>query len=301
MDCIKIYNEDCLKFLETIEDNSIDCVITDPPYFIDKLDNVWDEDILDTNKANSHIKHLPKGMKFSKSQSEELYKYYKNVSNLIFKKIKPGGYFLSFSSPRLYHSIASAIDHSGFEIRDMINWIYTQTMPKGMGVNRQIENLNISLDEKEKLKKKYENYKTPQLKSCFEPICVAMKPINTTFLLNELKYNTGLLNFNSKTGDDKIPSNIITTENIDDFYDKNFLVKKPNKNEKGNDNNHISVKPIELMIQLIEIFSKKNSIILDPFMGSGTTGIACIKTDRVFIGIEKNKKYFKICEKRLYS
>ena len=68
------------------------------------------------------------------------------------------------------------------------------------------------------------------IKSCFEPICVAMKPMGTTFLKNELSFKTGLLDFSQKVGidEDKVPANIITTEEFNDVYDKNFLVKNSN-------------------------------------------------------------------------
>ena len=72
-------------------------------------------------KTNSHIKHLPKGMAFKKAQTKELYDYYYQVSLLAFRILKPGGFFLSFSAPRLYHSIAMGCDHAGFEIRDNVN------------------------------------------------------------------------------------------------------------------------------------------------------------------------------------
>jgi site-specific DNA-methyltransferase (adenine-specific) len=116
-----LLNNDCLIELDKLDDNSIDCVITDPPYFIDKLDNKWSSKEINENVKNSHIKHLPKGMKFDKKQIKNLYDFYLKVSKILIKKIKPGGYFLSFSSPRLYHSIAMSCEIAGFEIRDMIN------------------------------------------------------------------------------------------------------------------------------------------------------------------------------------
>lgn len=64
-------------------------------------------------------------------------------------------------------------------------------------------------------------------------------------------------------------------------------------------NNHPTVKPIKLMEYLVKLVSRENSIILDPFMGSGTTGIACKKLNRNFIGIEKDEHYFQIAEKRI--
>jgi site-specific DNA-methyltransferase (adenine-specific) len=298
---IQLFNNDCMKELEKIEDESIDCIITDPPYFIDKLDNNWSSKEIKEDKKNSHIKHLPKGMKFDKEQVKNLYEFYFELSKILIKKIKPGGYFLSFSSPRLYHSIAMGCELAGFEIRDMINWVYTQSMSKGMSVNHIIEKMNKTKDEKEKIKKEYENFKTPMIRSCFEPICVAMKPVKGTFIQNELNFKTGLINFDNKVGKDKdrVPANIITTEEINDSYDKNFLISKPNKEEKGEYNTHITVKPLAIIEHLIKIFSKEKSIILDPFMGSGTTGICCKKNNRNFIGIELNKEYFNIAKKRI--
>ena len=177
LETIKIIHNDSMKELEKLADNSIDCVITDPPYFIDKLDNNWSSKEVNADIKNSHIKHLPKGMKFEKEQVKALYDYYLELAKLLFKKMKPGAYFLSFSSPRLYHAIAMSCDIAGFEIRDMINWTYTQSMPKGMSISHVINKMDISQEEKERLIEEYKDFKTPQIRSCFEPICVAMKPI----------------------------------------------------------------------------------------------------------------------------
>ena len=300
-DTIKIINNDCLKELIDLPDNSIDCVITDPPYFIDKLDNNWDSKKV-SNDSNSHIKHLPKGMKFSKNQVKELYDFYLELSKILMDKLKPGGYFLSFSSPRLYHAIAMACEIGGFEIRDMINWTYTQSMPKGMSVNHIIEKMKITREEKDCLKKEYEGFKTPMIKACFEPVCIAMKPIGKlTFIKNELKFKTGLLDFNQKVGinNDRVPANIITTEEFNELYDKNFMISKPSKKEKGKINTHITVKPLTLIEHLIKLFSKEGALVVDPFLGSGTTALACKNTKRKCIGIELNEEYYKVALERL--
>lgn len=297
-DNIVILNNDCMIELNKLEDNTIDCVITDPPYFIDKLDNKWSSNEIKSDVKNSHIKHLPKGMKFDKSQVKNLYDYYLELSKLLFKKMKPGAYFLSFSSPRLYHAIAMSCEIAGFEIRDMINWTYTQSMPKGMSISHIIEKMNLTEEEKSKLIDEYKDYKTPQIRSCFEPICVAMKPIGKlTFIQNELQFKTGLLDFSQKVGldNDRVPANIITTEEYNESYDKNFLVSKPSKSEKGDNNSHITVKPIALIEHLIKLFSKKNSLVVDPFLGSGTTALACKNTGRKFFGTELNSEYYEIC------
>lgn len=64
---------------------------------------------------------------------------------------------------------------------------------------------------------------------------------------------------------------------------------------------HPSQKPIQLMMDLVEKYSKEEQTIFDPFMGSGSTGVACKKLNRKFIGIEKNKEYFNIAKKRIYN
>lgn len=299
---IILKNNDCLKEIEKLPDNSIDCVMTDPPYFINILDDKWSSKKLDKKyQPNSHIRHLPVAMKFDKKQVEKLCNYYTTLSKLLFKKMKPGGYFISFSSPRLYHAIAMGCELGGFEIRDMINWIYTKSMPKGMGVSHIIKKMKISDNEKQRLTEEYKDYKTPMIRSCNEPICVAMKPITTTFIQNEINFKTGLINFSHKVGidQDKVPSNVMTDEKFNETYDKNFLVSKPTKVEKKDFNTHITVKPIKIMEQLLKVFTKPNSLILDPFMGSGTTGIACKNLERNFYGIELNQEYYKIAEKRI--
>lgn len=296
---IVILNNDCLKELDKLDDNSIDLVLTDPPYFIDKLDNNWSSQDVNNDVKNSHIKHLPKGMKFEKSQVKNLYDFYLELSKLLFKKMKPGAFFLSFSSPRLYHAIAMSCEIAGFEIRDMINWVYTQSMPKGMSVKHIIEKMDVP--NKEQLIEQYKDFKTPQIRSCFEPICVAMKPIGKlTFIQNELNFKTGLLDFSQKVGidNDRVPANIITSEEFHDSYDKNFLVSKPSKAEKGDFNTHITVKPLSLIEHLIKLFSKENSLVVDPFLGSGTTALACKNTNRKCLGIELNKEYYNICVSR---
>ena len=109
------------------------------------------------------------------------------------------------------------------------------------------------------------------------------------------------MDFSQKVGIDcdRVPANIITTEEFNDSYDKNFLVSKPGKAEKGDDNTHITVKPLALMEHLIKLFSKKGALVVDPFLGSGTTALASKNTDRNCIGIELNKEYYEICLKRL--
>ena len=86
----------------------------------------------------------------------------------------------------------------------------------------------------------------------------------------------------------------------------NMRVNAPRESEGAKyktklSNNHPTVKPLKLMSYLITLGSREGDLVLDPFMGSGTTGIACKLLDRDFIGCEINKEYFDIAQKRIGS
>jgi site-specific DNA-methyltransferase (adenine-specific) len=296
----KITCADTLTVLDKIERNSIDVVLTDPPYFLDKLDNEWDHKIVSNKKNQYTIKSLPAGMKFDREQGLKFYNWYLIVAKEIFRILKPGGFFFSFSSPRLYHRMASAIDDAGFDIRDCFLWVYTQNQPKAMSLDHFIDNLNESQKTKNRLKDKLKGWKTPQIKSCFEPIIMAQKKPEGTFLENIMKNEVGLFNTNIRIGDNMFPSNILTIENINEILDKNFLIKKPNKSEKAGFNNHMTVKPLLLCEYLLRlsVFSK-NAVVLDPFVGSGTTAVAAKSLGLNYIGIDSNSEYVEISKRRL--
>jgi site-specific DNA-methyltransferase (adenine-specific) len=79
-----------------------------------------------------------------------------------------------------------------------------------------------------------------------------------------------------------------------------FYTAKASRRERGEGNNHPTVKPLTLVEWLVKLVSRKGELVLDPFYGSGTTGLACLKTGRFIIGIEKNRKYLRIATRRLH-
>ena len=292
---------DALKILLQIEESTIDLVLTDPPYFLDKMDNNWSHKTVSTITDYCHtIKSLPPGMKFDKEQGKRFYEWYLKISKELYRVLKPGGFFFSFSSPRLYHRMVSAIDDSGFLIRDCFIWLYTQNQPKAMSLNHFIDKLNYNKKTKLELKEKLNGWKTPQIKSCFEPIVMAQKKYEKTFLNNMLKYNVGLLNTNVKIGKDMFPSNVMVTQKVNEIIDKCFLLPKPTKEEKGEFNIHKTVKPLAICEYIIKLTTfSEDAIVLDPFIGSGTTAVAAKKLGRKFIGIDTNREYVEIALKRL--
>jgi len=296
----QIIAEDVKNFLPRIESNSIDIVLTDPPYFLDKLDNNWNSSTVSNKKNQYAIKSLPAGMKFDREQGTRFYNWYLEISREIQRILKPGGFFFSFSSPRLYHRMASAVDDAGLLIRDCFFWVYTQNQPKAMSLDHFVDKLNEDEKVKKKIKTKLKGWKTPQIKSCFEPIVMAQKKPNGTFLKNILENKVGLFNTNVKVGENMFPSNILAVDSINEIMDKHFLISKPTKKEKGISNGHLTVKPLLICEYLIKLSTfSKNAIVFDPFVGSGTTTVAAKKLGRNFIGIDINPEYVKIARGRL--
>jgi site-specific DNA-methyltransferase (adenine-specific) len=281
--------------MRKLQANSVDMVCTDPPYFLDGLGADWSGA---DRGASSVVAKLPKGMKFDRKQSQKFRKFYSEISSEVFRVLKPGGAFLSFSSPRLYHALATAVEDAGFEIRDMIGWVYSQSQAKAFSQDHIIENDKTRTPEqKAVLKALCANWKTPQLKPAIEPICLAFKPIEGRFIDNFEAYGTGLMNTGPETrGEGGVAANVVTTEEI---WEKAFLVPKPSKSEKGDYNTHISVKPAGLVAHLVTLFTRPGALVLDPFMGSGTAAVACVMTGRRYLGYETNAEYIKIAERRL--
>lgn len=293
---------ECIEMMKAIPENSIDMVCTDPPYFLDGLGNDWNKSSIDKKGSSNVVGNLPKGMKFDRNQSKKFNEFYAKVSIEIYRILKPGGAFISFSSPRLYHSMAMAVEDAGFEIRDMLGWVYTQSQVKAFSQNHIIDkDKRMTAEQKEQLKELCDNWKTPQLKPAIEPMCFAVKPIEGRYIDNFQMYGTGLMNTSeeTKTGDGYFPSNIVTTESVEETMDKVFLISKPTKAEKKDYNTHLSVKPIQLISHLIKLFTREDAVILDPFIGSGTAALACIESKRKYIGFDINQEYIDIAKKRI--
>lgn len=296
----KIINGKAEEVLREIPSNVIDITITDPPYFLDKLDSEWENEKVNNSRNQYVVKSLPAGMKFDREQGMRLYEWYRKISEEIYRVLKPGGFFFSFSSPRLYHRMASAVDDAGFEIRDAFIWLYTQNQVKAMSLDHFIDRMSLDEKHKEQIKEKLRGWKTPQIKSCFEPIVVAQKPTDGTFLNNMLQYEIGLINTTVRVGQNAFPANVMTVEEISELIDRYFLIEKPSKEEKGKYNTHKTVKPLRICEYLIKLTAySKNAVVLDPFVGSGTTAVAAKKLGLSYIGIEVNQEYVEIAERRL--
>lgn len=418
---MKIILGNSLEKLKELEDNSIDSIVTDPPYELGFMGKKWD---------NTGIA------------------YNVDLWAECLRVLKPGGHLLAFSGTRTYHRMAVAIEDAGFEVRDMIEWVYGSGFPKSLNIGKAVDKLQgnerqiigeqngarngngnnndygtygSADDGKFTLTKgtsEWEGWGTA-LKPAHEPICMARKPLAEKNVANNvLKWGTGGINIdesrveankNDKFGggglnspvngfmgntestykkgtgfrDDthlgRFPANLIH-DNSDEVREcfpetKNGgqnntskretwlrqeteptkfsgdsgsasrffksiiynpkaskaernkgcegLEEKDNKEVYGNGlntatklvtkeqiqngvanrdkvkNNHPTVKPIALMEYLIKMVTPKGGTVLDPFMGSGSTGVAAKKNGYDFIGIDMTPEYIEIAKARI--
>lgn len=199
-----LYEGKMEEILPTLPENSVDCIITDPPYELNFMNKGWD---------NS-------GIAFQKSTWEHC-----------LRVLKPGGYLLAFGGSRTFHRIAVAIEDAGFEIRDNLFWLYGSGFPKGQNIGlaidkkmglqgqRGIGGFNVSglteqsnrkaklyicsntdgskmdayNDFKHEKAKKFAGWNT-NLKPAYEPIIMARKPFKGSLVDNILEYGVGGIN-----------------------------------------------------------------------------------------------------------
>ena len=287
MENCKLYNGDCREILKTIPNNSIDLIVTDPPYFIDGMGDEWCDNKLNNKVAKAGVVGgLPIGMKFDIQQGKRLQEFLEPIVKEYYRVLKPGAFCIVFSQARLYHRVAMALENNNFEMRDMLGWKY-EGQAKAFSQTHFIKKRkDLTEEEKQKIIKQLDGWKTPQLKPQIEPMTLAQKPKEGTFVNNYLRYGVGLMNTNESI-DGMFPGNIIEVSKKERQNDEKFKVE------------HLTVKPIKLIEHLVKLFTQEGQIVLDSFMGSGSHGVATLKCNRRFIGIEIEPKYYNISVKRL--
>jgi hypothetical protein len=398
---------DCLDVLKTLPDNSVDSVVTDPPYGLSFMGKRWDYDV----------------------PSVEVWAECLRV-------LKPGGHLLAFAGTRTQHRMAVRIEDAGFEIRDMIAWVYSTGFPKSLNVSKAIDKAAGAEREvvgpsraniREDLKyggndpshnhgrlgavthppitapatdaaRQWSGWGTA-LKPALEPITVARKPLAGTVAACVTTWGTGAINVDgcrvghaeecrmmapSQANIDnpsekhrqagrreavlelkpagRWPANLIhdgsdevvglfpaEAERVE-FIARNgqtmtreeqgsaarfFYAAKASKADRdegceslprrsagemtdreedtdglqspragagrtgGARNFHPTVKPTDLMRYLCRLVTPPGGVVLDPFMGSGSTGKAAIREGFRFIGIERDPDYMTIARARI--
>ena len=197
---------DCLEILKTLPDNSVDSIVTDPPYGIGFMNKEWDspqkhKELIEREAKRSEERFnegkSPAKGGFSKGVQPGLAiggakegRWFQEWCELCaaecFRVLKPGGHILSFSAPRTYHRMATAFEEVGFQVRDQLMWVFGSGFPKSHNIGKAIDKMGIENE--------LQGWGTA-LKPAHEPICMARKPIaEKTVAENCLKWGTGGVN-----------------------------------------------------------------------------------------------------------
>ena len=265
----KLYNDNSLNVLDTFADNSIDAVITDPPYGITHLDKEFNPDVLNnTAKSGGMFKgNNLGGMKFSNNQNKQTYNFLLPFFQKSLRVLKPGAFCIVFSQGRLVAGVMNALIEAGFEIREQMFWRKPSAKP-----NQQTP------WKKNSKNKDFTDRVIFGPGKVIESFIIAQKPIEGSYSTNYLKYHTGLVN-------KELTTTTVFEENTATIKEKEGLT-------------HPTIKPIKLMERIVEAFTEEGQTVLDIFNGSGSTGIAALNKNRNYIGIELNKQYYKESLKR---
>lgn len=378
---------ECLDAMRAMPDNSVDSIVTDPPYGLSFMGKKWDYDV----------------------PSVEIWAECLRV-------LKPGGHLLAFAGTRTQHRMACRIEDAGFEIRDMIAWVYSSGFPKSLNVSKAIDKAAgakrevVGFDPATEAAREWQGWGTA-LKPALEPITMARKPFASTVADNVLAHGTGALNIDGcrvgggepipgggglkstkrhegwvrpshefadavkphalgrwpanliHDGSDEVLAGFPASKSsgnysaVDHGYTggnqvTNFSGKgvpstmysdtgsaarffySPKASKKDRDeglsvatemqrqgnrpsspdetgkfpdhdhrkrtgNHHPTVKPTNLMAYLARLVTPPGGTVLDPFMGSGSTGKAAALEGFGFIGIEREAEYVAIAQARI--
>ncbi|MDO8065584.1 DNA methyltransferase [Janthinobacterium sp. SUN206] len=152
----RLYRADCIALMRTLPDNSVDSVVTDPPYGISFMGKAWDgaDIVARTERRRGFASHAPDagpngGHKsiaaaagkydLAPAAMRAFQDFSEDWAREAFRVLKPGGHLLSFSSARTYHRMTSGIEDAGFEIRDQIMWVFGSGFPKSQNVSKALD------------------------------------------------------------------------------------------------------------------------------------------------------------------
>ena len=233
---IKLYNQDCMEAMKGIQTDSINLIVTDPPY---NLGNFM-------KNRDTNLKKMRDNFFGSAGWDDMEYDVWVESMDDFFKSaarvMQKGGTMIVFMAIIKVETIIKLAEKHGFYYKTTGIWHKTNPMPR---------NMNLQF-------------------------------VNSTeaWIYFTYKKRTGTFNTGGAL-----------------FHD--FVETSVTPNGERKFGKHPTQKPEALMRQFVEILSNPCDCVLDPFMGSGTTGVVCKRTDRNFIGIELNGEYYKIAEKRI--
>lgn len=312
---VRLLEGDSLELLGELEAESVDAIVTDPPYGIGFAQERWDSTaIRDAAAKAGHHRLTP---------NEAFEAWCRIWASECRRVMKPGAFFVGFGSPRTFHRLTCGVEDAGLEIRDTLMWLYGTGMTKS---------------------RRYPEGRTTSLKPFFEPILLARRAPDGTVLQTLAEHGTGTLDAKSCHVGRRHPANVIASHEpgctedvcsrscpariVDESRSRGeppsrfiycakvsraernagcedlpkqdldlFTGKPPRWPETGNP--HPTLKPLELMRWLVRLVCPAGGLVLDPFSGAGSTGAATVLEGRRFVGIELEPAYMEIAAARI--
>lgn len=319
---------DCLDVMAALPDDSVCAVVTDPPYGVRKSGKAWDAAEIDAGteaelerkerqRARGEIpmrltgdldrpggrKLRPRSVSAFVNKAGEAGSYDFTEAGMdafedwctawakeALRALKPGGHAVVLGGPRTFHRLQRALERAGYEPRDVLMWLFGQGFPK----SRELDG----------------GWGTA-LKPGYVPIALARKPFRSSVDKNRELHGTGGLNIDGCKVGDRYPANVLLDEDTAGELGapaRFFYSCKIRRGERhagvdrhrfpdGND--HPTVAPIAVMRWLLRLVTPTGGLVLDPFLGSGTTACACALEGIEFIGSELEPHYLAIAEQRV--
>jgi site-specific DNA-methyltransferase (adenine-specific) len=208
---VLLHGGDCLDVLPTLSDNAIDACLTDPPYHLASIVKRFGKEgsaPAKSDGASGVYKRASAGFMGKQWDGGDV-AFDPATWRQVLRVLKPGAHLAAFGAPKNVHRLTCAIEDAGFEIRDVVMWLYGQGFPKSHDVAKRLaKSLDYGEDgeaEKERMVEHWEGWGTA-LKPAYEPIILARKPLIGTVATNVLAYGTGAINIDACRVEGENPS-----------------------------------------------------------------------------------------------
>ena len=281
----KIVNADCRMHLASLDDNSVDLFLSDIPYGI-SLDD-WD--VLHSNTHSALLGQSPaqvgkSGFKrrgkpingwsqSDRTMGREYQEWCREWCELLVPKMKQGSSMFVFCARRTIHRVVNAFEDSGLLLKDILAWRKPSAHHRAQRVSVVFERRGLVADAK-----KWNGWRLGNLAPAYEPIAWFIKPykIGGTIADNILENGVGAMNIDGCLINGTSPTNVLEFG----FRSDESRI-------------HEAQKPLALIEFLITLTTIEGQLVLDPFMGSGTTAVAAKRLNRDFIGFEINEVFYE--------
>ena len=277
----KIFNEDNAIGMKRIPDNSIDVILTDPPYLYlknQKLDKPFDEQLF-----------------FSECK----------------RVLKDSGFIVLFGRGTSFYRWNTLLADMKFNFKEEVVWGKCYTSSPCHKLHRVHETVSIHSKGKGVINlcriPVMEKYKCEpeKLQRILERLATAFGN-RKTFQMLKKYYDTGSMDYTEAKTKHNITrsekSNVGTNRTVlfAKGLEEGILEQSIIREARDHYNTiHPTQKPAKLLERLLALVSKEGDVILDPFIGSGSTAVACINTNRKYIGFEIDKEYYYSCKERV--